>query len=61
MSVINFLVDRMHVCTPYLDVARDIYRRCRRAGLDRAARKRAIGDALRRHHANRSLVRDFCL
>jgi hypothetical protein len=29
---IRWLVGNMHVATPYWDVARDIYKRCRKAG-----------------------------
>lgn len=58
---IAWLVGNMHVGTSYLNVARDIYQRCRRAGLDRKTRKRAIGYALKAHKANRQLCIDFRL
>lgn len=61
MSVVGFIVDGMHVCTPYLDVARNIYKRARKAGFTRSQRKKLIGEALRRHKHNRAIVRDFRL
>jgi hypothetical protein len=60
-AAIRWLVGRMHVCTPYLDVARDIYRRCRAVHWDRPARKEALRIALEAHKANRDLVRELRL
>jgi hypothetical protein len=58
---ITWLVGNMHVWTSYLDVARDIYLRCRKAGLSRSKRKQAIKWALEAHRHNREIVREFRL
>ena len=60
-AAITWLVGNMYVGTPYLDVARDIYRRCHRAGLPRHKRKLALKYALQAHRHNRDIVRQFRL
>jgi hypothetical protein len=63
---INWIVDRMHVGTSRIGVVRDLVGRFREAEgrgirLTRHLRKQAYRAALRRHAANRALVRDFNL
>jgi hypothetical protein len=58
---IRWLVGNMHVGTSYWDVARDIYQRCRRAGMCRGRRKECIRVALEAHRVNRELCELFRL
>ena len=62
--MIGWIVGNMHVCTKDRDVVREFYRRIRKGNTDigtRAQRKAIYREALKEHHANQDLVREFRL
>ena len=58
---VEWIVGNTHVGTSYFAVARDIYRRCKRAGVCRNVRSQCVRWALEAHRANRQLCIDFRL
>jgi len=61
---VNFLVDRLHVGTPMVEIVREFRNRFKKGQPDglsaanRQERKRIYRLAINRHHANRQLYRD---
>lgn len=63
MSHVTWIVNRMHVALPRMDVLMDIYARFERAKHENPTiirhRGRALCEALRAHRANGNIVRRY--